>query len=128
MMRTFLRTLFFFPFFFLFTLGIIAFLFALIGFCFTSAITQIDMYSYFFTLFITPMFIFSGIFFPLENLPAWVQAAAWLTPLYHAVGAVRPLMHGTVGLDVLHHLAWMVVVSLILFPIAVRRMSARMIH
>ena len=43
--------------------------FGTIGMLFTALIPKIDLYSYFFTLYITPMFLFSGIFFPLDRLP-----------------------------------------------------------
>ena len=36
---------------------------------------------------ITPLFLFSGTFFPIESLPGFVQPLAWLTPLYHGVVA-----------------------------------------
>ena len=42
--------------------------FSVIGYTFTALIPKIDLYSYFFTLGITPMFLFSGIFFPFERL------------------------------------------------------------
>ena len=46
---------------------------------------------------ITPLFLFSGTFFPVESLPASLQAVAWLTPLYHGVALTRALSLGTVG-------------------------------
>ena len=47
--------------------------FSVIGYTFTTLIPKIDLYSYFFTLGITPMFLFSGIFFPFNQLPGWVE-------------------------------------------------------
>jgi lipooligosaccharide transport system permease protein len=44
---------------------------------------------------ILPMFLFSGTFFPIEQLPAALQAVAWLTPLWHAVDLCRSLALGT---------------------------------
>ncbi|MEJ8847020.1 ABC transporter permease [Variovorax rhizosphaerae] len=50
-----------------------------------------DFFTYYFTLFLTPMMFLSGVFFPLEQLPGVVRAvAAWL-PLTSAVLLVRPL-------------------------------------
>ena len=48
---------------------------------------------------ITPLFLLSGTFYPLESLPAVVQPLAWLTPLYHGVALARGLSLGTVGDD-----------------------------
>jgi lipooligosaccharide transport system permease protein len=51
---------------------------------------------YYFTLAITPMMLLCGVFFPLEQLPGAVQAAAQVLPLSHAVALSRPLMNGVV--------------------------------
>jgi lipooligosaccharide transport system permease protein len=45
---------------------------------------------------ITPLFLFSGTFFPVERLPAFVQPLAVVTPLYHGVALIRGLTLGTV--------------------------------
>ena len=68
--------------------------FSVIGYTFTALIPKIDLYSYFFTLGITPMFLFSGIFFPFNQLPDWVEVVAWFTPLYHLVEITRGLATG----------------------------------
>jgi lipooligosaccharide transport system permease protein len=47
---------------------------------------------------ITPLFLFSGTFYPVESLPAVVQPLAWLTPLYHGVVLARGLSLGTIGI------------------------------
>lgn len=44
---------------------------------------------------ITPLFLFSGVFFPVSRLPEWLQAVAWCTPLFHGVELVRGLTLGT---------------------------------
>ena len=44
---------------------------------------------------ITPLFIFSGTFFPITQLPDFVQPIAYLTPLYHGVALARDLALGT---------------------------------
>ena len=46
---------------------------------------------------ITPLFLLSGTFYPIENLPALLQPVAWLTPLYHGVALTRGLSLGTAG-------------------------------
>ncbi len=40
---------------------------------------------------ITPLFIFSGVFFPLSQLPVFLQPIAWLTPLWHGLDLVRAI-------------------------------------
>jgi lipooligosaccharide transport system permease protein len=100
---------------------------SVIGYTFTSLIPKIDLYSYFFTLGITPMFLFSGIFFPFNRLPDWVEVVAWLTPLYHLVEITRGMATGPNGLQILLHAAWLAVVTAALFPIPVRALRAKLV-
>ena len=55
---------------------------------------------------ITPLFLFSGTFFPVDQLPTALQVVAWLTPSYHGVALTRSLSLGTVseapGLALIH--------------------------
>ncbi len=67
-------------------------MFSGIGMTFTALVPLIDFYSYYWTMFITPMFLFSGIFFPLDRLPGWVQTVAWFVPLHQAVNLMRALI------------------------------------
>jgi lipooligosaccharide transport system permease protein len=101
--------------------------FSVIGYTFTSLIPKIDLYSYFFTLGITPMFLFSGIFFPFNQLPGWVEVVAWLTPLYHLVEITRGLATGPDGVQILIHTVWLAGVTALLFPIPVRALRARLV-
>jgi len=64
---------------------------------------------YYFSIVITPLFMVSGVFFPLDRLPAWAREVIWFTPLYHAVNAVRPLIAGHPTLGTLGEVAWLVV-------------------
>lgn len=95
--------------------------FGLIGMWFSTFIRTIDMYSYFYTLFLTPLFLFSGIFFPTSRFP-YGDTIAWFTPLYHGVRLMRGLAHGQISAEVGTSAAWLVVVCLILFAIVPRRM------
>ncbi len=100
--------------------------FAVLGYTFTALIPKIDLYSYYFTLGITPMFLFSGIFFPFERLPGWVEVVAWFTPLYHLVEITRAMATGP-GAEVLLHLAWLAAVSVTLFYVPVRALRSRLL-
>jgi lipooligosaccharide transport system permease protein len=73
---------------------------------------------------ITPLFLFSGTFFPIEKLPLFLQPLAWITPLYHGVAAARSLALGqvdAVGLSV--HVAFLV--AIILAGLAAARITFR---
>ncbi|MFZ5588877.1 MAG: ABC transporter permease [Pseudomonadota bacterium] len=60
----------------------------------TSLAKSYDFFLYYFTLIVTPMFLLSGVFFPLEQMPRAVQLGAQALPLTHVVDVVRPLMTG----------------------------------
>lgn len=75
--------------------------FFLVGLCFAGpAITMAafapsyDFFNYYTTLLITPMFIFSGVFYPVATLPAAAQAIVNILPLSHAIALIRPLVAG----------------------------------
>ncbi|APC07998.1 ABC transporter permease [Neomoorella thermoacetica] len=91
------------------------FAFAELGMIWTGLVPKIDTFSYFFTLIITPMFLFAGVFFPLDAMPLIVQRLAWLIPLYHIVELVRPLVLGQLSWGLLGHVAWLVVFIAIFF-------------
>jgi lipooligosaccharide transport system permease protein len=48
---------------------------------------------------ITPLFLFSGTFYPIESLPSFLQPVAWISPLWHGVDLCRSLMLGTIDRD-----------------------------
>src|SRR5215212_7296750 len=101
--------------------------FSVIGYSFTALIPKIDLYSYFFTLGITPMFLFSGIFFPFDQLPGWVEVVAWVTPLYHLVEITRGLATGPDAVHILINAAWLIVVTAALFVVPVRALRAKLV-
>jgi lipooligosaccharide transport system permease protein len=72
-------------------IAMIGMMFSVIGLSFTAVIPLIDYFSFYWTLFLTPMFLFSGVFFPLDRFPDWAQVVAWFMPLHHAVNLMRAL-------------------------------------
>ena len=57
---------------------------------------------------VVPLFLFSGIFFPITLLPGWLQPVAWATPLYHGVALCRSLVLGAAPLGAsLAHAAYL---------------------
>lgn len=79
--------------------------FASLGLVMTALSPSYDFFMYYFTLAITPMMLLCGVFFPLEQLPAALQAVASVLPLTHAVAIARPLMNGAVPDNLAGHLA-----------------------
>jgi lipooligosaccharide transport system permease protein len=56
---------------------------------------------------IIPMFLFSGTFFPISQLPTWLEVVAYCTPLYHGVTLCRDLTLGQVGWADIGHAAYL---------------------
>jgi lipooligosaccharide transport system permease protein len=86
--------------------------FFLVGLCFagpsifvSSLAPSFDFFNYYVTLLITPMFIFSGVFYPIATLPAFAQVIVQALPLSHAVALIRPLVAGQPAQDVAQHVA-----------------------
>jgi lipooligosaccharide transport system permease protein len=77
-----------------------------------------DFFMYYFTLVVTPMMLVCGVFFPVDQLPAWLQAVSAALPLTHAVAIARSLLAGEVPGQVLLHLAVLVGYGLLAFHIA----------
>jgi lipooligosaccharide transport system permease protein len=80
------------------------FAFASLGLIMTALSPSYDFFMYYFTLAITPMMLVSGVFFPVDQLPDWLQGVAQALPLSHAVSIARALMNGLTPPAVLPHL------------------------
>jgi lipooligosaccharide transport system permease protein len=73
------------------TLWLVGITFSCVALIFNALAKGYDFFTYYFTLFLTPMMFLSGVFFPREQLPPVVQAVSQVLPLTHAVQLVRPL-------------------------------------
>ena len=71
--------------------------FALPIMAYTATQRTPDKFAAIFRFGVTPLFLFSGTFFPIESLPSFLQPVAWLSPLWHGVDLCRALMLGTIG-------------------------------
>ena len=98
----------------------------LIGLCFagpamimSSLASNYDFFNYYFVLVITPMFILSGVFYPVDTLPAAMQGVVQLLPLTHAVMLTRPLVTGTELSQPLLHIMVLALYAALSYYIAV---------
>jgi lipooligosaccharide transport system permease protein len=104
-------------------------LFGCVGMIFTGVVKSIEMFNLPIFLFITPMYLFSGTFFPLENLPGWARVIAWFLPLSHLVTLARHLCLGTITWSqILISGGYLVVTTALLFPVALQIMRRRLIQ
>jgi lipooligosaccharide transport system permease protein len=73
---------------------VIGLTFAGLGLVMTALAKSYDFFMYWFTLVLTPMMLLCGVFYPLSNMPGWLQAVASALPLTHAIALGRPLLLG----------------------------------
>jgi lipooligosaccharide transport system permease protein len=90
-----------------------------------------DKFNALFRFGITPLFLFSGTFYPVESLPIVLQPLAWVTPLWHGVSLARGLSLGTIGHDPLMavvHLAVLVGFTAVGTWFAIRTVNAKLLR
>jgi lipooligosaccharide transport system permease protein len=102
-------------------------LFASIGIAFSLRIPSIDLFSFYFTLFITPLFLFSDVFFPIQERlsGAWLWVAEAL-PLLHPVRLARNAFRGELPPEMLWDVGYILGVSGLLLVWARRGVKARL--
>jgi lipooligosaccharide transport system permease protein len=87
----------------------------------------IENFNYIVSAVLTPLFLLAGTFFPLTNLPEWVQVLAQLNPLYQCVELVRAaVLYGFEWNDLLR-VGMLVVFALIMWRIAIHAMERKLI-
>jgi lipooligosaccharide transport system permease protein len=80
-------------------LGLAGITFASLALVFNALAKGYDFFTYYFTLVITPMTFLSGVYFPIAQMPDWLQAVAAALPLKAAVDLIRPLVLGKIPAD-----------------------------
>jgi lipooligosaccharide transport system permease protein len=100
--------------------------FASFGIAVAATVGKIDQFNYVTTLFVTPLFLVAGTFFPIDQLPEGAQAAAQLNPLHHLVELVRHSAFGFEATDLIRF-AVLCALGIALWRVAVRRMERRLI-
>ncbi|MCW2974257.1 MAG: transporter [Thermoleophilia bacterium] len=100
---------------------------SLFGISIAATLNSIDNFSYVMTGVLTPIMLTAGTFFPLSQLPDWAQALAQANPLFHCVELVRGAVFGWHGMIDLWHVGFLVAWSLVLWRIAIRQMTRRLV-
>jgi lipooligosaccharide transport system permease protein len=93
----------------------------------TSFAPNFDFFSYYTELILTPMLFFSGVFFPLDNFPAWMKSFAQFLPLTHAVEISRAVFSGAYKPSLIFNFLVVLILEVIAFVIGVKRMKKRLI-
>jgi len=106
-------------------------MFASIAMCFTAIAPNIDFFNYPTFLLVSPMFLLSGTFFPLSQMPQLVQVAALVfLPLTHVVNITRWLVLGAVDVNLLLigvGVVWIVVATAVFFILSINLMKKRLV-
>ncbi len=102
--------------------------FGAIGMFFTGVIPTIDMFNLPIFLFITPMFLFSGTFFPVSGIPAWAGVFTLVFPLYHLVELTRYLCIGAMESNPVYNIIYLTAFTLLFGLLALVTMKRRLIN
>ena len=92
--------------------------FGAFGLVMNSLAPGYDFFTYFFTLVLTPMLLLSGVFFPVEQMPAALQAVARALPLTHAIDIARPLLAGRIPDAIPLHIAVLLAYAIAAYYVA----------
>ncbi len=105
----------------------------LAGLCFgslalivTSFSKSYDFFVYYFTLVVSPMMLFSGVFFPVDALPDAIKVLINILPLSHVVALVRPVLTGQDLINPLLHIMVLLGYVAICFSVAAYRIKKRL--
>jgi lipooligosaccharide transport system permease protein len=100
--------------------------FGAFGITMAASVSKIDQFNYVTTLVITPLFLVAGTFFPIDQLPHGFQILAQFNPLYQLVELVRGACFGLDPIDLLRF-AGLLALALVMWRVAIRRMTKRLI-
>jgi lipooligosaccharide transport system permease protein len=92
--------------------------FAALALIMTAVAKGFEFFSYWFSLGVLPMAMISGVFFPVDQLPRWVQFVGDCLPLKHGVELIRPLVLGQLPNNVLLHVGVLALYAIGGFAIA----------
>jgi lipooligosaccharide transport system permease protein len=95
-------------------------------FAYTATLENDEAYTWLWRLVVTPLFLLSGTFFPIQELPTWGQVVAQATPLFHGVELVRQVTIYEVEASAAWHLFYLVALLAIGVSIGVRKLDKRL--
>ena len=95
-----------------------------------ATVAKIDQFNYVTALFVTPLFLVAGTFFPISQLPDLIEPLAWLSPLWHGVEVSRGLaLGGLEALPTLGHVGYLllwVIVTANLMAMLIQTLTAKL--
>lgn len=100
--------------------------FASMGMVITALAPGYDFFMYYFSLWITPMTLLCGVFYPVAQLPHALQTLAQFLPLTHAIDLARPLLGNKIPENVLLHIAVLAIYGAVSYYAALVLMRRRL--
>jgi lipooligosaccharide transport system permease protein len=94
---------------------------------FTATRQTDEAYTWLFRFVVTPLFLLSGTFFPIAELPAWARVVAQATPLFHGVELVRQLTVYRLDVSAAWHLAYLVALLSVGTIVGIRNLEKRLL-
>lgn len=107
---------------------LVGLMFSSLSMFFTAIVPTIDAFNYYFTLIVSPMFLLSGVFFPISSLPRIVQDLSWFLPLTHAVNVIRPAAMGQYSTGFVIDFLWMSVFTIVFYALSTVLMKRRLVQ
>jgi len=104
-----------------------AMMFAVLSLLVTSVVNNINHFNFYFTGFITPGFFLSGIVFPLNTLPKYLELFAQLFPLVHSVNLMRAFCFNSFKISLIGDMFYIIFLILIVGYFAIRRLKNKII-
>src|SRR6266542_2385308 len=101
---------------------------AVLGYARSPLAPGYDFFTYFFTLVLTPMLLLSGVFFPVEQMPAALQAVANLLPLKHGIDLARPLLAGRLPDHIILHIGVLLAYAAVAYYVALALTRRRLLR
>lgn len=103
--------------------------FAAVGMLVTAHAKTFEMFSYHNALWVTPNFLFSGVFFNLDLYPIWIQHLSHILPMAHMVKVLQPLLHGTPlpPLQALWHIGFLTLITLLSLYLAAVKFEKKLV-
>lgn len=100
---------------------------ASVMFAYTATRATDEAFVWIFRFIVTPLFLLSGTFFPITQLPSWGRVVAQLTPLFHGVELARQLTIYDVEPSALWHLGYLVALLIMGTTIGIRNLQRRLL-
>ena len=103
-------------------------MFAALSLLVTSYVKTINHFNFYFTGLLSPMFFFSGVVFPIANLPAFIRPMAEIVPLTHSVRLVRAICSSNYRPILLYDLLYIIVFIIVVGFFAIKRLKKRLVN